>query len=104
MHSCCTKQPRTSARYFELFCCLSLCIYAPAVSRAETRSRGEQNACHVKHVALPGPGKTGFVSLRASDIGINFTNRLTDQELARNSNLMQGSGVALGDIDGDGLC
>lgn len=33
-----------------------------------------------------------------------MTNAISREELARNSNLMSGSGVALGDYDGDGLC
>ena len=36
--------------------------------------------------------------------GITFTNELTPQAEASNNNLLNGSGVALGDYDGDGLC
>lgn len=53
-----------------------------------------------------GPGfweKTGFQKLSSSQTNIHFTNRLTDEHIADNRNLLNGSGVAAGDIDGDGL-
>ncbi len=50
------------------------------------------------------PGKTGFTLLNASQTGIQFTNTLSVDSMARNHNLMQGAGVAAGDFDGDGLC
>jgi hypothetical protein len=38
------------------------------------------------------------------EAGIRFTNRLADRWVTENNNLALGSGVALGDFDGDGLC
>lgn len=49
-------------------------------------------------------GRVGFTALPASQIGIGFTNRLDDRRSIQNRNLLSGSGVALGDVDGDGLC
>lgn len=53
--------------------------------------------------ALP-PGRTGFSLLPASVTGITFTNQLDLLRGLVNQNLMNGSGVAAGDIDKDGLC
>ncbi len=49
-------------------------------------------------------GRVGFSLLPASGVGIGFTNRLDDRRSVQNRNLLSGSGVALGDMDGDGLC
>lgn len=51
-----------------------------------------------------GSGKTGFTLLQPAATGIEFTNRVADERSVRNRNLLNGSGVAAGDIDGDGLC
>jgi hypothetical protein len=49
-------------------------------------------------------GKAGFTLLPASTSGIQFSNHLADRSIAENQIRMNGSGVALGDLDGDGLC
>lgn len=49
-------------------------------------------------------GKPGFALLTESLTRIVFTNRLSDAAAAENQIRMGGSGVALGDIDGDGFC
>ena len=51
----------------------------------------------------PGWGETGFRTLSSSETGIDFVNRLSEEQIAANQNLLNGSGVATGDIDGDGL-
>ena len=51
----------------------------------------------------PGPGTGPGLTLQpASATGIGFTNHLAEATVARNRLLELGSGVALGDIDGDG--
>jgi enediyne biosynthesis protein E4 len=55
-------------------------------------------------VSVPARGKAGFSLLDAEVTGIAFTNRLSDALVARNRILENGSGVALGDVDGDGWC
>jgi len=47
-------------------------------------------------------GQAGFTLLEASVTGITSTNLLTNERVARNRLLEIGSGVALGDVDGDG--
>src|SRR3954463_2195154 len=49
-------------------------------------------------------GKPGFTLLPVSTTGIAFTNNLSEERIMANANLLNGSGVALGDYDGDGLC
>src|SRR5262249_2093944 len=44
-----------------------------------------------------------FKRMLPEQTGLSFTNHLSD-ERSMNRNLLSGSGVALGDVDGDGLC
>ena len=53
---------------------------------------------------VPASGKVGFTKLESNVTGIHFTNQLSDQRSIQNRNLLSGSGVACGDVDGDGLC
>ena len=53
---------------------------------------------------MPREGKTGFSLLGPEETGINFTNTLDEPTLEANSRVLSnGSGVAVGDFDGDGL-
>ncbi|MBI3415345.1 MAG: VCBS repeat-containing protein [Verrucomicrobia bacterium] len=52
----------------------------------------------------PPSEKVGFTLLPSATTGITFSNRLTEAQAAENRILENGSGVALGDIDGDGWC
>lgn len=55
-------------------------------------------------VAPVGTGRPGFSALPPERTGVGFTNRLALAAALRNRNLMNGSGVAAGDYDGDGRC
>src|SRR5690349_15221837 len=55
-------------------------------------------------LSVPASGRTGFSLLTPETTGIHFTNTLPEPRAIANVNLMNGSGVALGDFDGDGLC
>src|SRR5690349_16886755 len=55
-------------------------------------------------LSVPKSGKTGFSLVPSEVTGIRFTNTLPESRAMTNANLMNGSGVALGDYDGDGLC
>jgi enediyne biosynthesis protein E4 len=59
-----------------------------------------------RHAAvLPAVGdRAGFVTVDRATSGLDFTNRLSVEAAARNPILENGSGVALGDVDGDGWC
>ena len=56
--------------------------------------------------ALPVPqvGHTGFSEVGSAESKLFFTNTLAPMDAALNQNLMNGSGVAAGDFDGDGKC
>jgi hypothetical protein len=49
-------------------------------------------------------GHAGFTLLDSAQTGITFSNRLAESSIARNRIYEIGSGVALGDVDGDGWC
>jgi len=51
-----------------------------------------------------GAGRDGFSTMPSGVTGISFSNLLADASAAANQVLQNGSGVALGDIDGDGWC
>jgi hypothetical protein len=51
---------------------------------------------------VPSTGKTGFKQLPPSVAGILFTNTLSEEAAAAHRVLETGSGVAAGDVDGDG--
>ena len=55
-------------------------------------------------LAVPQQGQAGFISVPGSISGILFTNTLSAESGARSQLRLAGSGVAAGDIDGDGLC
>jgi len=61
-------------------------------------------ACRVEPQVLPGAGRTGFTRLPAELTGIAFTNRLSEERSLTNTIVNNGSGVAAGDVDGDGRC
>lgn len=55
-------------------------------------------------LSVNSPGRTGFSGLPPQTTGINFTNLLSKTNAAANQILLNGSGVAAGDVDGDGWC
>lgn len=55
-------------------------------------------------VAPQGSGSAGFTLLSSDATGLAFTNVLGEAAVAKNRVSENGSGVALGDVDGDGWC
>jgi enediyne biosynthesis protein E4 len=62
-----------------------------------------QPGFRVAPLARPVGSGAGFTLLPPSALGIDFTNALAPDRVQRFQNLMNGSGVAAADIDGDGL-
>jgi len=58
----------------------------------------------ISKLSVPLEGKAGFTLIEPAKSGVQFTNVLSEMARMTNANLMNGSGVALGDVDGDGLC
>ncbi len=56
-----------------------------------------------RELEVPRRGGPGFTQLEPSKTGIEFANSVTERQLLQNRHLGQGSGVTLGDVDGDGL-
>ena len=48
-------------------------------------------------------GDAGFEQLEVAETGISFINTLSEEAFLQNRHYVNGSGVALGDVDGDGL-
>src|SRR5437763_116369 len=55
-------------------------------------------------LSFPKNGSTGFSLIPSEVSGILFTNVLAESRSLTNQIYLNGSGVAAGDIDGDGLC
>ena len=55
-------------------------------------------------LAIPSQGRTGFTHIPASQAGITFTNSVALERHLTNQIHLNGSGVAAGDVDGDGWC
>jgi hypothetical protein len=55
-------------------------------------------------VSVDASGQPGFSQIANGASGIAFTNYLSEERLLANQILLNGSGVACGDIDGDGWC
>jgi hypothetical protein len=62
----------------------------------------EENGYRWAELPVPQRGRDGFQQLSPSETGIGFTNTVTREQALQNEHLYNGSGVALGDVDGDG--
>ena len=54
-------------------------------------------------LTVPRGGRDGFQQMHPDKTGITFSNSVTEDQALHNEHLFNGSGVALGDVDGDGL-
>ncbi len=64
--------------------------------------RAAQTGLRIQTLPSVSPSAPGLTRLSALDLGIDFTNRLSEERAVTNRNLVSGSGVALADVDGDG--
>ncbi len=62
----------------------------------------EEQGYRWRELAPAGRRTDGFTRLFASTTGIEFSNTVSDSAAYRNRHLMHGSGVAIGDVNGDG--
>ena len=77
-----------------------LCVLPAAAAPAWQPGEGFRS----RPLAVPHAGKIGFTLVPPAVTGITFSNQLSDVSAAKNRILENGSGVALGDVDGDGWC
>ena len=89
--------------------CLWIRLALAFISTGSMRTHGISNLvweanANFRRAALtvPAVGRPGFTLLQPSVTGIAFGNRLSDAAVATNRLYEIGSGVALGDVDGDG--
>jgi len=78
-----------------------LFVVAPPVSAGELTWQSVSGARWAE-LPVAEKGKAGFTLLPPAATGILFTNVLRDDRSVTNRNLLSCSGVALGDVDGDG--
>ena len=57
-----------------------------------------------KNLRVTGENNPGFTIMDPNDTGINFENKLPLEKSLSNQVYLNGSGVALGDVNNDGLC
>ena len=92
---------------FNIFFTIEVCAFAVGFAKCVAFAKPLQwhDQGHYREARLNQPlGQDPGLSLLPAEVtGVAFTNRLA---LARmvNANLLNGSGVAAGDVDGDGLC
>jgi hypothetical protein len=84
------------------FALLALVFPGPFQSPAEP-SWHQENGFRWAELNVPGVGKTGFKLLSPEETGITFSNTLDERTGEANRVLFNGSGVAVGDFDNDGL-
>ena len=86
---------------------LTLALVSASSRAADTADAGFRLQ-EVTPAKPPGPvpaGHTvGFLEVPSNLSGINFSNTVSSLRMAANNNLMNGSGLAAGDFDQDGLC
>lgn len=83
---------------------LGACLLAVGCSRAAPPGSWHEEAGYRwRELSPPGHAPDGFSRLSAGTTGINFTNAVSDSAAYRNRHLMHGSGVAIGDVNADGL-
>ena len=76
-----------------------LAAEAPALAAWEPAPGGKS-----RPLTFASSGKNGFTLVPSETTGITFSNHLAEATSAYNRVLENGSGVALGDVDGDGWC
>ena len=80
--------------------CLSAALGCSPSAPGEWNDEGNYRWRELAGAGRRGPG---FTQLDASKTGIDFANSVTESQMEQNRHLAQGSGVTLGDVDGDGL-
>ncbi len=83
-----------------------LLLSSPIEELGATELAWQSTGKGVRHlpVSQQAQNRVGFTLVPQNLTGILFTNRLSESRSLTNHVLLNGSGVAAGDVDGDGLC
>jgi hypothetical protein len=90
--------------------CLGLLLFLvrgllfPVAAMAAPSAWSEFHGHRVSPLHAAAQGAPGFTLLDPAASGVRFMNRVDDTLVLNNQILENGAGVALGDVDGDGLC
>lgn len=82
---------------------IAVLMLLPAANGASSLTWEERAGHRFAQLPKPADSKPGFKAIPASMCGITFSNRVDATESLRRSVINNGSGVAAGDVDGDGL-
>jgi enediyne biosynthesis protein E4 len=86
-------------------CARWLTLYLAALSGSVAAPDGKVgDGFREAPLTVPSQGKDGFTLVDPASTGVRFINILSDTAAAENQIRLNGSGVALGDVDGDGWC
>ena len=86
-----------------LICCVLLLSISGGCSPSAPGEWHEEGEYRWRELAGSGRRGPGFTQLEVARTGIDFSNAVTESQMEQNRHLVQGSGVTLGDVDGDGL-
>jgi hypothetical protein len=88
------------------WCQLAFLAVLLVISSGSAPALDWQAAPGYRWAPLPvaGRGQPGFTLLKPEQTGVFFTNQLARSRYTTNQIYLNGSGLALGDVDGDGLC
>ena len=81
-----------------------LCMFYPLPHQAQLTDAVDQHGYRFTELNIPKSNKIGFTHVDPDTTGIRFVNSLSDDRSLANRVLLSGSGVALGDVNGDGWC
>ena len=97
-----SSEPPISVRAFVIMLAGALTIESTSMGQGLSAD----SAPLLRSVPLlrPQGREAGFTRLDPAQTGLRFTNQLSVNAVAQNRMIEDGSGVAAGDVDGDGLC
>ncbi len=81
---------------------LALVLFVGACAEPPLPEWHDEGDYRWREVRVPRGSDVGFTSLESSRTGLDFVNAVQTNDALANRHLTHGSGVALGDVDGDG--
>ena len=97
-------RPKLQQRSTDITVCLLLCALPGLLCAAGSLKWDELATHRTAAVGVLPKSQAGFSLVPSKQTGITFQNLLSNQRSLERRGLLSGSGVAAGDIDGDGWC